>query len=112
MGNDALRPSCSKLLMFVKQDKKCKLSGLTLTFALGRKQVNLRVTTASLDRKDSSCGYVRGNVQWVHKDINRMKHVFEERYFIHLCSLVTQNSKDGEGKDAPYTRIPHKRQNL
>lgn len=28
---------------------------------------------ASLDRIDSNFGYVRGNVQWVHKTVNRMK---------------------------------------
>ena len=32
--------------------------------------------TASLDRIDSTKGYVPGNIQWVHKDINRIKNKF------------------------------------
>ena len=44
--------------------------------------------TASLDRIDSSKGYVKGNVQWVHKDINKMKTDFEQSIFIKLCKSV------------------------
>lgn len=30
-------------------------------------------TTASLDRIDSTKGYIHGNLQWIHKDLNQMK---------------------------------------
>ena len=43
---------------------------------------------ASLDRRDNTAGYERGNLQWVHRDINRMKSDFVEDYFVALCSEV------------------------
>lgn len=42
----------------------------------------------SLDRIDSKKGYVVGNVQWVHKDINRMKNTFPQDYFIQVCKQI------------------------
>ena len=44
--------------------------------------------TASLDRTDSLKGYSIDNVQWVHKDINRMKNDFSDEYFRFLCQKV------------------------
>jgi len=26
--------------------------------------------------------YEEGNIRWIHKDINRMKNIFEESYFV------------------------------
>lgn len=74
--------------LFIEQDRKCKLSGIPITFANTRKKHNKGLTTASLDRIDSSKGYIKGNVQWVHKDINLMKQNFELKYFIYLCNLI------------------------
>ena len=71
--------------LFLKQERKCALSGITLTFP---KKWKDRTYTASLDRIDSSKGYVEGNVQWVHKDINIMKNKFDNQYFIRMCKLV------------------------
>jgi len=46
--------------------------------------------TASLDRIDSNYekGYLRGNVQWVHKDINRLKMNRSDDSFIAICARV------------------------
>jgi predicted transcriptional regulator len=66
-----------------KQSFKCKLTGIVLNCDGYKKSFN-----ASLDRIDSSIGYVKGNVQWVHKDINLMKNHFNEEYFKSMCSLV------------------------
>lgn len=71
--------------LFLKQNKRCSLSGLDLTF----KGPNSKVVTASLDRINSSEGYIRGNVQWVHKDINFMKQQFSQEYFIDICKKIT-----------------------
>lgn len=73
--------------LFLKQNKKCALSGQDLIFSLVKEQ------TASLDRIDSSKGYVEGNVQWVHKEINSMKVNFDEQYFISLCDMIVEHSK-------------------
>lgn len=66
--------------LYLAQDKKCSLSGLDLTFRDG---------SASLDRIDSSKGYIEGNVQWVHKDVNRMKQSFSQQRFIFICERIT-----------------------
>jgi len=47
--------------------------------------------TAYLDRTDSSKGYVEGNVQLVHKDVNISKNKYELQYFINLCKDVSKN---------------------
>jgi len=72
--------------LFLKQDKKCALSGLELYFPTKWKDKSYN---ASLDRIDSSKGYIEGNVQWVHKDINIMKNKFNNEYFIKICNLVS-----------------------
>jgi hypothetical protein len=53
-----------------------------------------RLTTASLDRIDSSKGYVIDNVQWLHRDINMMKQRFSQEYFINICKHIAENNKD------------------
>ena len=73
--------------LFLQQDRKCALSGTSLQFPKRSKD---KSCTASLDRIDSSKGYVLDNVQWVHKDINIMKNKFDNQYFIQMCSLIHQ----------------------
>ncbi len=74
--------------LFEKQKHLCNLSGIPLCFGRKRKTPE---TTASLDRIDSAKGYIRGNVQWVHKDINKMKQTFDNEYFVALCVLIAKN---------------------
>jgi len=77
--------------LFLLQNKKCKLSNLPIKFGNKRGKVP---TTASLDRIDSSKGYVKGNVQWVHKHINLMKWDLDEPQFLKYCEIITkQNQK-------------------
>jgi hypothetical protein len=76
--------------LYLKQNKKCALSGLPIEFAISSKKSS--ATSASLDRIDSNKGYVEGNIQWVHKHINIMKNVFEQNYFISLCKLIAANN--------------------
>ena len=70
--------------LFLKQDQKCVLSGLSINFGKNSKSIN----TASLDRINSSKGYTIDNVQWVHKDINIMKNSYSQEYFIEMCKKV------------------------
>lgn len=67
---------------------KCALSGLDIH--IGKHSRN---NTASLDRIDSSQGYVRGNVQWLHKDINWMKNTLTEERFVDLCKQVAKHAE-------------------
>lgn len=75
-----------------KQNHCCALSGVPIGFSYGRGKKR-NGTTASFDRKDSSIGYVAGNVQWVHKDINQMKMDLPEDHFIELCQCVAVHAE-------------------
>lgn len=82
---------CWKL--FVTQNKKCALTNIDIVLEPSyRTNMSTLNQTASLDRIDSSKGYIEGNVQWIHKDVNRMKNSFTQDRFIEICKLVTYNS--------------------
>jgi len=97
--------------LYVSQNKKCAISGLDLTLTNNRKIE----TTASIDRKNNTLGYILTNIQWVHKSINYMKHTLHqddlitfcekiylsniknqnwERYFLSLAKIIATRSKD------------------
>jgi hypothetical protein len=74
--------------LYKRQKGLCRLSGLPIYF-----DVNSGNTTASLDRINSNLGYIDGNVQWVHKDINQMKWNIPIKDFIKFCKLVHNYQK-------------------
>lgn len=61
-----------------KQEFKCALTGRTLDPAVD----------GSIDRIDSTKGYVEGNIQWLHKHVNRAKSDLSEDAFLELCREV------------------------
>lgn len=67
-------------LLDEQQKGKCALTGL---------DISVKDKTASLDRIDSSLGYIKDNVQWLHKDVNMMKRHYSQDYFKYLCTLVS-----------------------
>lgn len=71
--------------LFLKQNRKCALSGMEIGFDKTRGK-----TTASIDRIDSNKGYTIDNVQWVHKEINRMKSNHTDEEFLELCQKVVK----------------------
>jgi len=60
---------------------KCALSGVDLT-------TTYKGGTASLDRIDSSVGYVVGNIQWVAGKVNLAKRNLTDDEFIYICINV------------------------
>jgi len=76
--------------LFLDQNRRCKFTGVELI--IGSVNAKRSQDTASLDRKDSSVGYLIGNVQWVHKQINVMKGALSDAEFIEWCQKVTRNS--------------------
>lgn len=78
--------------LFLKQNKKCALSGLDLNFSITRKDKTLQ--TASVDRIHRGLGYVKGNIQWVHKRINLMKNILSDKDFIFFCQMVSNKNKN------------------
>ena len=76
--------------LFLEQNRKCAFSGETLCFGTLAQVKNKkeRQPLASLDRIDSSKGYIKGNVQWVHKTLNIMKQNLSDDVFIQWCKKV------------------------
>lgn len=68
--------------LFDKQNGKCSLSNIP---------ISLEDSTASIDRIDSTQGYIIGNVQWVLRSINYMKTTLSQDDFISLCHAVSRN---------------------
>lgn len=77
--------------LYERQNRKCALSGTPIQF--GRVYF-CHETTASLDRIDSSLGYAIGNVQWVHKDVNKMKRDLDQTYFLEWCLRIANHLRD------------------
>ena len=72
--------------LFLKQNRKCALSGELLILPCKR---NGKFTgTASLDRIDSTKGYLVGNVQWIDKQFQPIKRNLPDSVFITLCQKV------------------------
>lgn len=69
-------------VLWKTQKRRCFYSGRPLEI----------MKTASLDRIDSSRGYVKGNVQWVHVDVNRAKWEMSSDEFIDLCCEVAEHN--------------------
>lgn len=85
--------------LFVKQDKKCALSGVDLKFS-----ANLLKSTASLDRIDRKVGYQIDNVQWVHKDVNQMKHIYSDEHFITWCGIISEFNRNQDKSSSHKTK--------
>ena len=67
--------------LYLKQNKKCNISGLSIDFAKNR--------TASLDRIINHRGYIQDNVEWVTTFVNMMKGQYNKKIFIDRCKLIT-----------------------
>jgi hypothetical protein len=67
--------------LFHAQNGVCKITNIDLDWE-----------TASLDRIDSSKGYTKDNVQWVHRVVNKMKLNMRDDEFISWCKLIAENN--------------------
>ena len=76
-----------------KQEYKCSLTGLPLIRSLDTPEPQC---TASIDRIDSSIGYIEGNIQWVLKDVNNMKMNLTEERFLELAKKVVEHSESNQ----------------
>ena len=78
--------------LYYKQNMKCKLSNIIIN--INPINNDLKSITASLDRIDNSKGYIKGNVQWLHKRINIMKGNLNELDFIEICNLIAKSNQN------------------
>ncbi len=76
------------------QNFRCNLSKIpiNLTSRTFKSNPDYSNFNASLDRIDNDKGYIAGNIQWLHKDINKMKWKFNQHYFIELCKNIASNN--------------------
>ncbi len=74
--------------LFKEQDYRCALTD----WPIGWAEIGA-IHTASIDRIDSDKGYVVGNVQLVHKDVNMAKQQFSQDYFIEMCHAISNKVK-------------------
>ena len=72
--------------LLVEQDYFCALSGTKLT-----PSSDTKLNTVSVDRVDSSVGYLEGNIQIVHRTFNVLKWNHNERDLIEMCEMVASH---------------------
>lgn len=80
--------------LWLKQDGKCALSGISLKLPHSTEDWNSRDFSASLDRIDSSICYTISNVQWVSKFINISKWSMGQERYIEICRMVAEHEKN------------------
>jgi hypothetical protein len=78
--------------IFRYQGGRCAFTGLPLNIDTYVIRGQRKEVTGSVDRIDSDRGYVEGNIQFVHKLINVMKHTSTNDEFIHWCRLVVEHA--------------------
>lgn len=72
--------------VYEQQGRECAYTGLPLYFHPDSNKPQSK--NASIDRIDSFKGYVRGNIQIIHKTVNLVKNWLPEAEFVALCNLV------------------------
>ena len=74
--------------LYKQQEGKCALTGWDIGWA-----IKGLTATVSIDRIDSSEGYLKTNVQLLHKDVNMAKQQYSQDYFIEICKAVADKVK-------------------
>jgi hypothetical protein len=82
--------------VWLEQEGKCALTGQQLTFHTRCAEHN---GTASVDRIDSTKGYIKGNVHWVHKKFNVFKRATKLEDFVDMCRAVAYFYDNGKKYD-------------
>lgn len=80
--------------LFLKQNRKCALTGLDLFMHVGDFKNRLVHGNASLDRIDPTKGYTEDNIQWTLWDVNKMKQDLSQDKFLDLCEKITIFKKE------------------
>lgn len=76
--------------LYEQQGGCCALTGWSIAFPeVGHAQLS----TVSIDRIDSSFGYLRENIQLVDKRVNMMKQAYSQEEFILVCKAVADKVK-------------------
>ena len=76
-----------------EQQGVCPFSGVKLVLNAYTKIFKDQRYSASLDRIDSSKGYVKGNVRWVSRAINHLKNDMTDEHLIEFLNIISNNLK-------------------
>jgi len=76
---------------FEEQQGRCALSGVPIGLVTDYTRKH-KEHTASLDRIDNKKGYIKDNIQWVHRKINYMKNKYLQDEFIEWCRKVARHA--------------------
>lgn len=87
--------------LWEEQNGICPYTGIKLQLAEYNKHHNDLIHTASLDRIDSSKGYVIGNVQYVSMAINYMKNKMSHEDTLQLCKIIAKHVVEMGAYDSP-----------
>lgn len=100
--------------LYQDQGGYCALTGLPITLVprIKNSTVNWDIITASLDRKDSSIGYVSGNVWWVHKEVNRLKNNYSLEELLYWCKLIVNIHGNPDPSTVNANKVAVKEQRL
>lgn len=79
--------------IYVKQGRECALTGWPIWFAPVSNSKQDVQRTASLDRIDSSKGYEKSNLRWVHKKCNMLKMSFSDKELLELVGAIAKHKK-------------------
>lgn len=80
---------------FQQQKGKCAVSGVEIRLVRNYSTAPRRKhQTASLDRIDSTKGYSKGNVAWVHKAVQQMKWNFTITELVDWCGLIWRHRNE------------------
>lgn len=74
------------------QDGLCAVSGMPMVISASHNTPEFALSI-SLDRIDSSVGYVEGNVQLVCTGVNIMKNTMSMAQFVEFCNRVSEKHK-------------------
>jgi hypothetical protein len=80
------------LEQWINQNNICPYTGVTLIHPIRVKDEGL-IYMASLDRIDSSIGYLKGNIQFISVAANLAKNNMSHEQMIVFCKLITENWK-------------------
>jgi hypothetical protein len=75
--------------IYEKQNRKCAISDLDISLPIKSKSLRNGTVTASLDRINSSKGYIESNIQWVHKNVNLSKLSLNNKEYIIYCLMIS-----------------------
>ena len=70
----------------------CPYTGAKLIHPIRMKDEGL-IYMASLDRIDSSIGYMKGNIQFISAAANLAKNNMSHEQMIEFCKIITNNWK-------------------